>query len=256
MKKFLQSPLVDVAWLCLGMVGVIGGYAGYILTIESDPKTAQRDFLPILVISVLLVSIATLKITRRRNLLTEKMAQEALRRSVAGVAGPADLVGLMRVNRSQMAAYEAQARSQGRTSHTSSIIAMTVGLAIIGAGLWIAVHASDASTKYSAAILAAVGTATGGYIARTFITVNTVAQEHVRFYFEQPLVQSYLLSAERIVERMPEADRKRQYELIVATALEQASVIRQTRPLAGPPASEEVAQPQLADAPAADAGLP
>lgn len=150
-------------------------------------------------------------------------------RAVEDVAGPNDLLKLMEVNRRQMEAYDVQARSQGRSSHRSSLFAMTAGLAIVGAGLWITVNADDSATKYAAAIVAAVGTATGGYIARTFIRVNTAAQQHVRFYFEQPLVQSYLLTAERVAERLPNRKREHQYELIVAAALQQAGMVSQLR---------------------------
>ncbi|MFI7527505.1 hypothetical protein [Nocardia salmonicida] len=170
-------------------------------------------------------------------------------RAVEDVTGPNDLLKLMEVNRRQMEAYDVQARAQGRSSHRSSLVAMTAGLAIVGAGLWITVNAEDSATKYSAAIVAAVGTATGGYIARTFIRVNTAAQQHVRYYFEQPLVQSYLLTAERVAERLPNRKREHQYELIVAAALQQAGMVSQLRD-----ADETESEPDPVEEPAADEG--
>lgn len=156
-------------------------------------------------------------------------ARQALDQAVENVSSPNDLLKLMEVNRRQMEAYDVQARAQGRTSHWSSLLAMTAGLGIVGVGWWIAVTAGDTATKYAAAIVAAVGTATGGYIARTFIQVNTAAQQHVRYYFEQPLVQSYLLTAERVIERLPEDERGQQYALVVAAALAQAGMVPQMR---------------------------
>lgn len=185
------------------------------------------------------------------GLLTRNAASDArknLDQAVENVADPNDLLKLMEVNRRQMEAYDVQARAQGRSSHRSSLLAMTAGLAIVGAGLWITVNADDSATKYSAAIVAAVGTATGGYIARTFIRVNSSAQQHVRFYFEQPLVQSYLLTAERVAERLPDRKRERQYELIVAAALHRAGMVSQQQ--VGEDESEEEPEPGPVDDPA------
>ncbi|GAD83403.1 hypothetical protein FEK33_17395 [Nocardia asteroides NBRC 15531] len=180
-------------------------------------------------------------------------ATENVDRAVEKVAGPNDLLKLMEVNRRQMEAYDVQARAQGRSSHRSSLFAMTAGLAIVGAGLWIAVSAENSATKYAAAIVAAVGTATGGYIAHTFISVNTSAQHHVRYYFEQPLVQSYLLTAERIADRLPESARGAQYELIVDAALQQAGLVHQLRDAAAAPPEPE-REPDPAEGPPSDGG--
>ncbi|GGK32619.1 TRADD-N-associated membrane domain-containing protein [Nocardia camponoti] len=172
-------------------------------------------------------------------------AREALNQAVENVSSPNDLLKLMEVNRRQMEAYDIQARSQGRTSHWSSLLAMTAGLGIVAVGMWIAVTADETATKYAAAIIAAVGTGTGGYIAKTFIQVNTTAQQHVRFYFEQPLVQSYLLTAERVIERLPESERGPQYALVVAAALGQAGLVPELRNAVGHPSlsHEQSTQP-------------
>lgn len=68
---------------------------------------------------------------------------------------------------------------------------MAVGLVMVGAGLAIVWLAPEAATKYSAAIIAATGTASGGFIAQTFIRVQQSAQDQMRYYFQQPLIHSY-----------------------------------------------------------------
>lgn len=152
-------------------------------------------------------------------------ARLELELAIRGIHGPNDLLGMIQANRKQMDAYDAQARAQGSTSHWISMVAMIVGLGIVAAGLWIAVAADQTATKYSAAIVAAVGTATGGYIARTFIRLNSAVQDQVRYYFEQPLVQSYLLTAERAIALMPEEERSNQYRVLMEAALHQAAMV-------------------------------
>ncbi|MBF6173588.1 hypothetical protein [Nocardia blacklockiae] len=165
--------------------------------------------------------------TVRRAEAREAQAQGALDTALAEIKSEHDLLGLMQANRKQMDAYDAQARSQGVTSHWISVGAMVVGLVIVGTGLTITVLADTSAAKYSAAIVAAVGTATGGYIAQTFIRLNSSIQDQVRYYFEQPLVQSYLLMAERFIAQMPPEERTAQYQLLVESALAQAASARQ-----------------------------
>ncbi|MEV0080936.1 hypothetical protein AB0H58_31375 [Nocardia neocaledoniensis] len=241
----------------LPMVGFVAifSYLGYF-----DERTTVL-IAGTLVVMVTMLQTLTKAATRsfeedRKLQMTSRQVEQA----VEEVAGPDDLWGLMKVNRRQMEQYDVQARAQGRSSHISSLIAMGAGLVIVGFGLAIAVTADDSATKYSAAIVAAVGTATGGYIARTFIRVNTAAQHHVRYYFEQPLVQSYLLTAERIADRLPERERGVQYEQIVAAALQQAGMVPQLRePAAADPEPEPEPDPaedptQADGEPAVDVG--
>jgi hypothetical protein len=68
----------------------------------------------------------------------------------------------------------------------------------------------------------AAGAATGGYISSTFIKVHQNATKQLNYYFQQPLAQSYLLTAERLTTGMPEAQRVAQLELVLNAALTQA----------------------------------
>ncbi len=150
------------------------------------------------------------------------VVREELSKSVEDLGGVDDLMGLMLANRKQIDAYDALARSQGASSHRASLAAMGIGLVMVCAGLVVAVMANESSTKYSAAIIAATGTVTGGFITQTFIKVQKAAQDQMRYYFQQPLVHSYLLTAERLAVQLPEDLRSEQYRLLVDGALDQA----------------------------------
>lgn len=183
----------------------------------------------------------------RKSYYERERAQTNLDQALDELTDPNDLIALMNVNRRQMEAYDVQARTQGKSSHWSSLVAMTAGLIVVGIGLWIAVNSDDSATKYAAAIVAAVGTATGGYIARTFIRVNTDAQQHVRYYFEQPLVQSYILTAERMVRHLPAHRRPKQYEAIIGAALTQAGQVPQLRDTPPEPAEPDKSTTETTD---------
>lgn len=153
----------------------------------------------------------------------ERAARGEVDRAIDDITGPDDLLGLIRANRKQMDAYDSLARSQAETSYRASLVAMTAGLVLIATGVAVAIFADSTSTKYAAAIVTAVGAATGGYISRTFLTVQRGATEQMNYYFQQPLVQSYLLSAERLVGLMPTESRGSQLELVLKAALMQAA---------------------------------
>lgn len=222
-------------------VTLIGGALGVAILVTSSfiAWKSWQVTIALGLVSVPLVVAAwgrsTLLLARVKGL----HARAAVYAAFADVKGPNDLPGLLRANRQQMDAYDISARRQGSASHWASIAAMTVGLAIVGIGLWIAVTADKDAAKYSAAIIAVAGTAAGGYIAQTFIRVHSTAQEQVRFYFEQPLVQSYMLMAERAIAQMPAADQSAQFEKLVDAAVAQAAMVPRHRvgaPLAPEPA--------------------
>jgi len=163
-------------------------------------------------------------------------AQRALRevdKALGEVSGPNDLMGFIRVNRKQMDAYDALARSQAQTSYQASLAAMGIGLLVLGAGIAVVISSHTDATKYAAAIITASGAAVSGFIANTFINVYRHASKQLNFYFRQPLVQSYLLSAERIAGLMPDSPGERYAEqvsaILAVAATAQADSVHEKR---------------------------
>lgn len=224
-----------VVSIVLAVVGAAGLYYGLILL--SDPRfsalapVGKRDPVAVVAIMVGFVSITTimvLNVSLRReyaDYLRQKLMGDA-NQAVDEITGPADLMGLMRANRKQMEAYDALARSHASSTHIATLWAAAFGLLAVGAGLFVAITADAAAAKYAAAIVAAVGTGTSGYIAATFIRVSDGAREQARYYFQQPLIQSYLLSAERLLDKLTDqGDRADQTKKIIGAAIAQTTDI-------------------------------
>jgi hypothetical protein len=167
----------------------------------------------------LLVLVLRETVSARRS----AAAQEKAERALQGVAGPDDLLGFIRANASQMHAYDLMARRQAAQSHRASLVAMFVGLALVGAGVAVAVLAPDTASKVVGAAVTSVGAAVGGYIARTFLTNSRRSADNAAYYFQQPLVTSYLLGAERLLSRLPEDARASALQNIIGATLDQAS---------------------------------
>jgi hypothetical protein len=84
----------------------------------------------------------------------------------------------------------------------------------------VAIASDDPATKYRAAFLTGIGVA-GAATSRTFIAVQERAMLQMNFNFQQPLVQSYFLSAERMVQQMEVGDRALAWNRIVTSIVEQ-----------------------------------
>ncbi|MGM7670281.1 TRADD-N-associated membrane domain-containing protein [Microbacterium sp. A93] len=150
-------------------------------------------------------------------------AQEKAEWALQGLKDSDDLLGLIKANASQMHAYDLMARRQAAQSHRASMIAMFVGLALVAAGVAVAIMAPDAVSKITGASVTSIGAVVGGYVARTFMANGRRSSENAAFYFQQPLVTSYLLTAERLISQLPEQERPQALSTTIDTVLRQAS---------------------------------
>ncbi|MFG1812020.1 hypothetical protein [Streptomyces sp. NPDC049040] len=125
------------------------------------------------------------------------------------------LATLLDLNQQQIDEYHRIATDQADRSFRSSQRAMTMGLVVLvacfGAGLW--VPSSEARIFLGA--IAAVGAALSGFINRTYIAMYGQTLAQLNRYFDQPVLTSFYLTAERLSERPPEgADVEMRREII------------------------------------------
>lgn len=132
----------------------------------------------------------------------ERTDQLRAARDAALPVGEAKLARLLSANRDLLDEYQRPVRRQARTSYTFAQIAIFVGLLLLIGGVVITLLASDSSAKLGVAGVAAVGAAVSGYVARTYLRVYERAQDQLNFYFREPLISSYLLTAERLAEKL------------------------------------------------------
>lgn len=128
-----------------------------------------------------------------------------------------DIGGLLAANRALLDLYQSPVRRQAQTtSYVYSVAAIVAGLLTLIVGLIVVAAADTSGTRLTAAALSAFGTALAGYIARTFLRVYEKAQEQLNYYFREPLVTSYLLTAERLAEKLEGTARQDAYSLMVS----------------------------------------
>jgi hypothetical protein len=75
--------------------------------------------------------------------------------------------------------------------------------------------ADDAASQVTVGALTAIGSALSGDIAATYLRIYERAQQQQNFYFEEPLISSYLLAAERLADKLSGERREEAYSLMV-----------------------------------------
>jgi hypothetical protein len=153
----------------------------------------------------------------------EKLARGEVYEALDELQSSMELPALLRLNRKQIDEYHVLTKGQAASSYLNSQIAMGAGFLILAAGATIALAAHDPTTKVASAAVTAVGGALAGYLGRTFIRTYERTLSQLNFFFEQPLVNSYILTAERLVREMGSDKRDATYERLVEGLIEAAS---------------------------------
>jgi TRADD-N domain-containing protein len=126
-----------------------------------------------------------------------------------------DLKTLINANRLRIDSYEKVATYQAANSYAACQVAMFIGLAILSAGIIIALVYSQPSTQYAAAIVSAAGSAISAYIAKSFLDIQRSTMSQMRAYFRQAIVNNYVLTAERLAKDMSYLTRENTHHMII-----------------------------------------
>lgn len=164
--------------------------------------------------------------------LREHDARVEAEKASEDVANAADLVGLIRANSRQMKAYDVLARGQARSSYRMAQIAMTLGMLVLVGGAVATIAVPDMTARITVATLSGLGGAFSTFISRTFLKTYRMALTQLNYYFEQPLVTSYILASERVVENVSETKRDDLFSSIVTQIL---TALVRSREAAGVP---------------------
>jgi hypothetical protein len=109
------------------------------------------------------------------------------------------------------------------TSHRNCQLAMLVGLILLVAGAVIAVRAKSGSLQLVVGALTALSSGLSAFLSKTFMRMHERALAQLNYYFGRPLVESYLLAAERTSGKLTRNQRDQALVSIIDAALNAAS---------------------------------
>lgn len=159
---------------------------------------------------------------------------------------------LLLVNTAQLNVYQDIATRDARAASWHSRTAILAGFVILVAGAVGAIWAAhDSTSKIVVGALASLGSILSGYISQTFLKAQAQARKQLNYYFHQPLVTSYLLSAERIALKLGDdsSTRKALLDMIKSVLLAEGRAEEPDSAPSGPPRRRYRRAQNAADAP-------
>ncbi|MFE4421290.1 hypothetical protein [Streptomyces sp. NPDC056817] len=159
-----------------------------------------------------LVSKARIKEAERERKILESAA-DRLREKM-------ELPSLVDFNRVLLDQYHGIATDQATKAYRSSRVAMNVGLFILVVAFVAGWRYNAQGDRLFVGSVATVGTAFTAYLSRTYMQTYERALQQLNQYFNQPVLNGYFLTAERIADSLSPDRRAEVLERVVDDVLE------------------------------------
>ncbi|MFD7202806.1 hypothetical protein [Streptomyces sp. NPDC059893] len=161
-----------------------------------------------------------------------------------------ELPSIVDFNRILLERYHGIATEQASKAYYSSRFAMSVGLAIMVVAFFAGWQLNAQGDRLFIGSVAAIGTA----LSRTYMQTYERALQQLNQYFNQPVLNGYFLSAERIAASLPQERQADVLERVVQDVLESAKEMHRNAAAAGAAAMD--AKPVRRRAPKGQAAVP
>jgi hypothetical protein len=156
--------------------------------------------------------------------------------------GPIQLARLNDLYTSQIERYQTETLARASWSFIWAIAAMISGFGFVIWGGIFAINNPGIDNLAPAALVSAVGGAVAAFIAKTFLDVHRLSLSQLNHYFRQPVINTHILSAQRIIEQIHDVARR---EAAYASLLDKVASLIQDQALPGA-VWTEAAKPQEA----------
>ncbi|MFB6960461.1 hypothetical protein ACFCYB_26440 [Streptomyces sp. NPDC056309] len=145
---------------------------------------------------------------------------QALESRLERLSEKMELPSLVETNRLLLDKYHFIATDQAKKAYHSSRFAMGVGLVILVVAFFAGWRLNAQGDRLFVGSIAAVGTAFTAYLSRTYMQTYERALQQLNQYFNQPVLNGYFLTAERIAGALPPDRRAEVLEHVVDDVLE------------------------------------
>lgn len=157
-------------------------------------------------VALALVCLAFFLITRRTYMKNQnegfslqlKAQEEYHRQALEKLRKTTELATLMELNQGQISEYHRIVTNQADKAFKSSRTAMGVGLFLLVCAAFGGVYVPLEEIRWFIAALAAFSTLLSGYLSRTYMVLYRESISQLNRYFDQPVLNSYYLTAERL----------------------------------------------------------
>ncbi|MEW2400324.1 hypothetical protein [Streptomyces sp. NPDC046862] len=159
---------------------------------------------------VTLVGLVSWLITRRQYMKNQnegfaaqlKAQEEYHQQALEKLRKTTELATLMELNQGQIGEYHRIVTDQADKAFKSSRTAMGVGLFLLVCAAFGGVYVPLEEIRWFIAALAAFSTLLSGYLSRTYMILYRESISQLNRYFDQPVLNSYYLTAERLTQSL------------------------------------------------------
>lgn len=134
------------------------------------------------------------------------------RQNLENLKKATELATLMQLNQGQIKTYHDIVTDQADKSFKSSRVAMGLGMFLLAAAAVGGAFVPIEQVRWFIGALAAFSTLLSGYLSRTYLSLYRDSIGQLNRYFDQPVLNSYYLTAERLMEGL---DKSQQVEMRV-----------------------------------------
>jgi MFS family permease len=221
--RWIQSPerrrSISYNWIVLS-IGIVGAIVAVWVAVSShDPVVASIAGISVLILFYILVFVMLLWSTNARRLFDARIEQEDRQAALVEAESNLDTLEigtLWAANQKRVDFYHSIATTQSQASFRNGTFASIVGFAIMILVAVFAAFAPNPVASISAGAVGIAGAAMSAYIGATFIRLQSDAATQLRQFFLQPVEFSRLLSAERLIDTLPETDRAAAVQQVIA----------------------------------------
>lgn len=144
-----------------------------------------------------------------------------VKQAVNGTADvPAAQVGTLLFYLAQIEQYQTETRARASWSFIFAILAMFAGLSfVLSSGVYMIANA-DWPHVAAGTAMSTIGGGVSAFITKTFLDVHRVSLLQLNSYFRQPVLNSHILNAQGIADRIDDQTAKQKgYELILSSVV-------------------------------------
>ena len=156
---------------------------------------------------------------RTQNLLRSQTDLEARAGDVARLLeesrSAVQMGSLFNLYSKQIEKYQTQTQARASWSFIFALVAMIAGLGLV---VWGGSHIiAGGGWEHVAAgsIISITGGAVSAFITKTFLDVHRMSLLQLNHYFRQPVLNTNILTAQRLADQLPEADKQKAYAEII-----------------------------------------
>ncbi|MER6925473.1 hypothetical protein [Streptomyces spiralis] len=223
----------DHSWVLAGVTVAVLAGGGLVAFVVSLPVTAKQTKQPAYeplppwvwpTVVAFVGAVASIGIFwgvwmfKERKEAAEKQ-RDALDTAVERLREKMELASLLEVNRLLLEKYHGIATDEAKKAFRASRWAMGIGLMILVGAFFAGWLFSGRGHLVFVGSLAAVGAAFTAYLTRTYMETHWWAMDQLNEYFNQPVLNGYFLTAQRIALDLPDQEKKKALNSIVAEVL-------------------------------------